>query len=194
MLRHDAPRCVSKKLLLLFVCTFPPLLASCEQTMPVEESSFLSYASDNIIDSSDTFKSEQAPRRPSDFKNQKTHTFFDIPAETDYSHVRLSLNKRSFKNDEKIMCTLSNSNPGVGFYYYSKPIIFNFTHSKVLMDLTDGEWLYCALENSKDEFSSTINVNLSLVKKRLEGGEYYIRFFVGDMEVEEKFYVKGESK
>lgn len=129
---------------------------------------------------------------PSDYKREKTHSFVDVPYEQDYSHIHVELDKSEYSFNDVMVCTVKSNNPGVGFYYYSKPMIFAIEGNKLLTDINQkGLWMYCALENSHELFSADIYVTLSKVDT-LKGGRYKIIFFVGDVVVEKYFSVKED--
>ncbi|MDD7593644.1 MAG: hypothetical protein PUJ57_05380 [Peptoniphilaceae bacterium] len=129
---------------------------------------------------------------PSDYKLERTHAFVDVPYEEDYSHIHVDLDKEEYSVNDVIVCTLQSDNPGVGFYYFSEPLLFEMDGDKPLTNPTDrGLWLYCAVEDSRELFSTDICVNLSEVDT-LKGGVYKIFVFVGDVVVEKYFLVKED--
>lgn len=129
------------------------------------------------------------------YKELDFHTAMGMAEEENYQNINTSIDKEVYLTTDKIICSLINTNPGYGFYYYNKPeIYFDNQDQYEYIDFNSGigQWYFSGLEDSNDCFSSNITVDLTTSKTDLKPGKYKMIVFVGNRDCVAHFNLNGE--
>lgn len=121
----------------------------------------------------------------------------DFEMETDYGNISVKTERNIYpKNTEKIVYTITNHNPGKGFYYFSLPYV-EFYDGESWIRLAyyppdyhqeAGVWNVCGVEGEPEmEFSTNGIFYPQSVTGGIQDGAYRLVIFVGDTWVSYQF-------
>lgn len=121
----------------------------------------------------------------------------DFEMETDYSNISVKTEKDTYSKDtEEIVYTITNHNPGKGFYYFSLPYV-EFYDGESWIRLAyyppdyhqeAGVWNVCGVEGEREmEFSTNGIFYPQSVTGGIQDGAYRLVIFVGDTWVSYQF-------
>lgn len=121
----------------------------------------------------------------------------DFEMETDYSNISVKTEKDTYSKDtEEIVYTITNHNPGKGFYYFSLPYV-EFYDGESWIRLAyyppdyrqeAGRWNTCGVEGEPEmEFSTNGIFYPQSVTDGIQDGAYRLVIFVGDTWVSYQF-------
>lgn len=122
----------------------------------------------------------------------------DIRQEQDYSNINAVTDKEEYPSDfDKIKVTITNEEPGKGFYFFSIPVIeYNdngewtrLNYSPESYEIPE-QWALCEIENAPEKQFSTV---MTIFRDELVGewktGEYLAVVFAGSETVYAPFSI-----